>query len=117
MGWVVPGVVDRLRAERGLYGVSEWERFLAEHGLYCSFEEMPVEVPALVAGNAILVQDGLPDDVTALLVWHEAGHIVLHAGNREFWISRPLGRSTIRKMERQAWEFAYLFPDWSESEG
>lgn len=112
MGWVVDGIIRRRWGRPGVYAADEWERFCFDNKLSVSFVDLPASFPGLIVGNIILVRRGLSCEETARLVWHEIGHWACHVGNRRFWQSRPFGRSTIRKMERQASEFAERFPLW-----
>lgn len=109
MGYVVEDVVQRLREVRGVYAECDWERFLHDAGLAIWFCDLPVEVPAFLHDGCVYVQRGLTRAATAALVAHECGHAVMHAGGREFWMSRPQGYLTIARFERQANEFAATF--------
>jgi len=112
MGWVVEDIVCRWRAKFGVYGAFEWERFIDDCGLRWRVADLPASLPALIIGKTIFVRRGLDSLLTAYYVWHEIGHWACHFGSREFWLSRPQGYLTLSKMERQASEFALLFPVW-----
>lgn len=116
MGWVVDGIIARVRQENRIYAASEWDRFCEDHGLTVLFTDLPASLPAFFLGKAIVIQHGLSRQRTARLVWHEIGHWMCHAGSREFWRARPLGYLILSKMERQANEFAQQFPEWDWNE-
>lgn len=101
----------RIRRQFGTYSAEEWSLFLHDHGMWWAEEEiMPVR--AVVAGNLVLIRGGLTPFERAFVVWHEVGHAMLHPGDAEWWLTRPQGRITVAKIERQANDFAWLFPIW-----
>lgn len=112
MGWVVDDIIRREWGRPGVYDADEWRLFLVEHGLQYRLVDLPTGVSAFIYCNLIIIQRGLSRVETARLAWHEIGHWACHVGDWQFWHSRPFGASTLRKMERQAEEFAERFPVW-----
>lgn len=114
MGMVAEHAAIRLREFYGVYRASQWDVFLDARALDQWYDELPAGVPAFLADGCVFIQRGMTADATAARVWHEVGHWALHAGDRDFWRSRPQGDITVAKFERQADEFASLFPVWED---
>lgn len=113
MSTIASGVVERWHAQYGTVPALEWAPFLSRLGLRWEFAQLPQSLPAALANDElVVVRCGLPESTAALLIWHEVGHFALHAGGATFWSSRSGGSALIRRFERQAWEFALLFPVW-----
>ena len=105
-------VVATWRRFLGVYDALDWPRFLADCGMRYVFASLPEWAPAVLAGRTIVIRSGEDRIFEAFWVWHEAGHHALHVGDGQFWGSRPCGLMILRKMERQATEFALMYPDW-----
>ena len=110
MSWIIEDRIAALHAEGRRYGRCEWERFCGDAGITVYYHELPPHLPAFIAGSALVLRAGMSPLATAFWAWHEIAHRLLHAGGREFWLSRPMGRYIVAKQERQANEFAALFP-------
>lgn len=103
----------RLRERYGVYHQRHWRVFAGSIGLQVYTVCHPISMAAVLLDGALLVRVGIPSQLTALYAWHELGHAVLHTGNREYWRTQFIGGNyLLRRFERQAWEFALLFPIW-----
>lgn len=112
MGWIVKDACDRLWGEIGRYHWDEWCEVASTLGLEVVIVNQGPVPPACLIGRTIYVRGGLCDQMTARLVFHEVGHAVLHAGTPQDWRAMPGGTHVLHKFERQAEEFAALFPVW-----
>lgn len=112
---VVADIIARLRAEYGRMRRSDWEAYLTRCGVSVQYRDFgDVPVTGVVRGNTIFLQHGLSKDETERVVFHEFGHFATHEGDIRWWRTRPQGHITAAKFERQAEEFAALFPDWCD---
>lgn len=115
LGWIVQDLIDRAWRALGSFRAREWRQFVDQVGLRVVLSlDLPATVPALLFRRTIIVRAGLDDWTTAWLVWHEAGHFLLHCGNQFEWRELVCGDLILAKQERQAEEFATSFPDWSD---
>lgn len=115
MGLVVRDVVDRLRVELGTFYGHQWREFLDASGLRWFERDLPETVGAVIVEDTVILNRNRPAETVAECAFHEAGHYWLHAGNMEtFWRCCPQGDITVARWERQADEFALLFPVWGE---
>lgn len=111
MGWVVDGVVRRIRRKHGICVADDWEEFVTRRGMKVTRETLPIDgMRAFTVDNLIVLNtnQGFWDEAHAGL--EEYGHRQMHAGDRDWWRSRPQGDITVAKFERQAREFASRFP-------
>lgn len=115
MGYVVADVVRNLWSVYGRPASNEWREVAEAFGLTVRLRDLPAFArPGLVKGRTIYLQFDLPNREMALTAFHEIGHVALHDGDVRWWHSRPQGHITVSRMERQAEEFALLFPDWDK---
>ncbi len=114
MAWIVEDVVTRLRADIGPYRRREWRQFLAAIGLRYDFDYLPERCNAVLCDGEIIFRNGISEDELIDAAFHEGGHHVTVAGDVRWWRSRPQGELTVARFERQANEFAALFPVWEE---
>lgn len=112
LGWVARDIADNLRREGRSYRWDEWPRFVAERGFHVIAVDLPEWLPAYRLDTTIVVARRLPTRLRARWVWHEIGHCLMHPGNFQFWDGLPWGHHVLAKQERQANEFASLFPVW-----
>lgn len=112
MGYATSDAIARAHAMLGHPDATDWERFVDYLGLVVCREDLPRSVPAMIVGDTIVIARWLRDTTAAESVWHEIGHWWLHDGEVEWWLSRPQGYLTVSRFERQARDFARLFPDW-----
>lgn len=112
MGWVIEDVVARLRAEIGPYRREEWRQFLAAIGLAYDFDYLPERCNAVLCDGEVIFRNGISDDETIDAAYHEGGHHLTVVGDMRWWATRPQGHITVAKFERQANDFARLFPVW-----
>ncbi len=118
MGWIVEDAIRALVVRFGRYRAWDWPAFLERAGMRIVWADvMPWGVPAGISGRVIVVQRGYSHYDTALAVWHEIGHAVLHIGSVADWLAMTCGDLIIAKQERQATEFAWCYPDWGCQEG
>lgn len=110
--WVAQQRAQELRKTFGLFRSDEWLRFAHRLGMRVCLADLPDGFPGFTNGDTIYVCRSLNWTSRASVVWHEIGHVVMHAGDADWWRSRPQGEITVSKMERQAWEFAFLYPVW-----
>ena len=110
MGWIVDGVVARLRDEIGPFRRSEWREFLKAIGLGYDFDYLPDSCNAILHGDEVIFRNGSTEEEIISAAYHEGGHHLTVAGDMRFWASRPQGRVTVAKFERYANDFATLFP-------
>ena len=116
MGWVVEGFSRDLAGKLGTYRANDWSRFLEDCGLLHIYADLPASLPAFFLGRAIVLRRDMDPERTAWWAWHEALHALLHVGNREEWRRLVCGDLILSKFERQADEFAEVFPDWDAAE-
>lgn len=114
MGWMVEDVVSRLRADIGPYRRREWRQFLKAIGLRYTFDYLPEEYDAILFNGKVIFRNGLSEEEIIDAAFHEGGHHMTVVGDVRWWRSRPQGYITVAKFERQANEFAALFPIWEE---
>lgn len=108
-------VVERLWTLYGRPKGHDWEAFLAMCGVPVKYRNLPEwSAPGVVVGKTIFLHRELPKAEMARTAFHEVAHILLHDGDVRWWMSRPQGHITVAKFERQAEEFAELFPDWRD---
>ena len=113
MVWVVEQIVDRVRHERGVYALHEWERFCADHGIAIVFADLTESLPSFYIAGTIVLGRHLSAEERAYHAWHEAYHALYCVGSREEWLRLMVcGDLCVRKFERQADEFATGFPVW-----
>lgn len=113
MSMLAMDAAKRWRRVHGLINALSWDEFLPCIGLTVESVDLPAAIPAvLVRDRVILLKRGLSRESSALLVWHEVGHVALHAGGAAFWTSSVGGQHLLRRFERQAWTFALQFPVW-----
>src|SRR5680860_562837 len=112
MGAVTNGVVERARTQYGVYWFDEWELFAQRLGIRVIRGNLPLGRAAALLDGKLFIQAGLPFVIECLSAWHEIGHRFVQKGNNYWWSTRPQGHVTVAKFERQATEFAELFPDW-----
>jgi len=112
VGIVVEGVVMRARAQYGIVRASSWPAFADHLRLTVYAAPLPESFDAIIHGDTILIRHGLTATQSAHAVWHEIGHVMLHAGDWRWWLTRPQGHITVAKYERQADLFAATFPIW-----
>jgi hypothetical protein len=89
---------------------------LSRFGLEVRAVELPSTLPAILYQRTIYVRAGLGELAAAWWIWHEAGHAILHVGNREQWRAMACGDLILAKFEQQASDFARNFPDWSDND-
>lgn len=104
--------IEALRSVYGHFSYVEWP-VCAQHlgiQIYCTTRQF---CGAFLLDRIMLIPSNVPPSVIALYAWHELGHAILHIGNREY-IRKMLvgGEHILRRFERQAWEFALIFPVW-----
>lgn len=114
MGWIVRDAVVRYREEIGTFRGHEWRRCAERVGLEVVVIDLGPLTPAAIVHGTLFISSKLPPRLRALWAYHEIGHHLLHVGNYRFWQSLPGGESLTKKYERQAWQFAFLFPRWQE---
>lgn len=117
MGWIVHDAVNRLRCEVGTYRWDQWKECADTVGVRIITLDADIAAwlgcdPAALVGRIVLVKDERDPVRIARNVWHEIGHRLLHAGGSDAWLCKPNGEILVRKFERQAREFADLFPIW-----
>lgn len=115
MVWVALEVARRLRRSLGAYRGDEWEACAEELGIRCRRVDLPIDQPAMLIDRTLFLHSRLPAPEAAWWAWHELAHHVMHPGNVQFWDALAWGHLVVSKQERQAWEFAVLFPLWGES--
>lgn len=116
MGLVVTDVVWRIRQRTGWVHAHEWDAFLETLGVDVFRWDLPETIPAFFHGDCIYIAQRIDPLAAQRYIWHEIGHAVLHAGGPAWWIARPQGYLTVARFERQADEFARLFPVWDDAE-
>lgn len=112
MGMVVHDVVVRWRRRTGLLLAGEWALMLDALELDVERCDLGGRIFAAVVDDCVYLDERLTGPFAAWCAWHEIGHVVLHVGGPMWWRSRPQGHITLAKYERQADEFARLFPVW-----
>jgi hypothetical protein len=115
MGWIAEMKARQARQEYGIFDSADWERFLEVANLDHIIVRLTPTLPAFVYDDTVVVNETLSRDEACWWVWHEIGHVLLHAGDRNFWSGRPQGDITVAKFEQQADTFAATFPEWDES--
>lgn len=117
--YVVMDVVERLRERFGVIHADQWREFLEACGLTLYMLDLPPSIEAVVVDTAIILNTALDPRRRSELAFHEVAHYWLHAGNLEtFWrhaLSGAQGELTVAKFERQANDFARLFPVWDDA--
>ena len=111
---IIGDLITRLVGDYGTFDAVEWQRFTRVIGLSVLFEEMPKKVPAMLCDDTIVVNPLIVTNEldTAWWVFHEAGHWLLHDGDRREWKRIPGGTLVVGKFERQVNEFAARYPRW-----
>jgi len=112
VGVVVECVVTRARARYGIVRAASWPEFAQHLRLSVHTAPLPESFDAIIRGSTILIRRDLTAEGSAYAVWHEIGHVMLHAGDWRWWETRPQGHITVARFERQADEFARQFPVW-----
>lgn len=112
MGWIVEAIVDRLHRCVGRWPADNWRGFIDRYDLDCVYADLPQSLPAISIDGVIVIGRHLPPNEAAWWAWHEVAHHVLHCGGREDWRRMVCGDLILTKFERQADDFALLFPDW-----
>ncbi len=105
-------VARRIRREFGVYRAEQWPLFLHDHGMLYLETDEAIPIECYRWRNVIVIAAGIPRWRRAYLVWHELSHGLIHAGDQDWWITRPQGNITVAKFERQADVFAALYPIW-----
>lgn len=116
MGMIVDDIVWRIRQLTGPVYAHEWEWFIDLMELEMWRCDLPEHAPAFLHNDCIYIGRGIDPFVSAPYIWHEIGHAILHAGGPLWWAKRPQGRLTVARFERQADDFARLFPVWDDHE-
>ena len=92
---------------------TDWKQFARSLGLVVEHLPLPQGIPAVLAGQSLLlVSNMLSASLVTLAAWHEIGHLALHAGDMESWSALPGGSALLARFEREAWQFALVFPSW-----
>lgn len=112
MGWITQDAAVRARSEIGIYGVTQWAECAEDLGLRIEYAAIPFGIESFILGRLIVLNEGMTPFQEAAAVWHEIAHWMFHRSNVNWWASRPQGDITVAKFERQACEFASMFPDW-----
>ncbi|HCG30763.1 MAG TPA: hypothetical protein DEU95_13865 [Chloroflexi bacterium] len=113
---VVHDVVVRWRQRTGVLHSAEWDAMLDALGMDVERCDLGDSILAAVVNDCVYLDERLHGCLAAWCVWHEIGHVLLHAGGPLWWASRPQGWLTVARFERQADEFARLFPIWGHND-
>jgi hypothetical protein len=112
--WVVPSMVERCRAEWGLYHWSEYDQFARDQGITIIYHERGDLPLAFHHDRTVFVRRSRSKRQTARRIWHEMSHIVAFPLNFLFWESLDWGELVISKTERRNDDFMRLFPIWDD---
>lgn len=111
MGWIARDAAERARHLYGPFAAHDWERFAVVAGIHWRIETLPEWLPALRIERTIILRQQASFGDMSWWFWHEVGHIMLHPGN-----ALSDTRCTLAvKAERQADDFAELYPCWNPS--
>lgn len=114
MGWVVDDAVARTRRQVGVFFAHEWEAFCAQAGISVLYDLLPDSLPGISFGDLLILDVRLSAEEREHVAWHELAHHELHVGDCRDWLQlMACGDLCVQKFERQADEFAALFPDWT----
>ncbi len=108
MAWIAAELARSTYRHLGIFLGSEWRECGERLGLRFEIVPLRAGIRATRVGWVIFLSDGMSPRETAWLAWHEIAHVLLHPCN----ILSPVGRPLQGKCERQANEFAALFPHW-----
>lgn len=112
--WVVPEMVQRLRAEWGLYHWTEFDAFLADRQITIHYHRRQDMPRAFHRKRTIYVRRSRSRLLTARAVWHEAGHVVAFPLNFVYWETLDWGEMWISKTEKRNSDFVRFFPVWDD---
>ena len=108
MSWIVEGVMRSVYQSAGPFWADEWRACGRQLGV--RFEVVPLrgDIVAFHVGTIIFLDVDLSPRDMAWWAWHELAHVLMHPGS----IMAPIGDQLPEKQERQANEFAAIFPLW-----
>lgn len=106
--WVARDAARQVRADLGLSGPLTGAQLCRGLGLPLDEHPFPGRVRGLYWGERVVVRPDLWWRMREHVIFHEVGHHRMHGpiGGMEFWRRRD--PTMLRRMERQAEEFAYF---------